>query len=201
MDTVKKSKISTIVSFVFFLWAAFETFDYLRYGFYIQYYKIIRIIAFVIIAYGVYKEKRDITVASGFTILLAVRVCYFFLMPEGQYGMGIALGKEKISLVAMLPAIIEIIAGGVAMIISFVLLTELFQKYKNVFRKVWFLPTVLIVTTVVVALIIYSIYGETWWNSNSYVSGRMILFRLIYATLYFAGMLYVVYPERKREQL
>ena len=194
MENERNLKFSKIVALIFALWTVYEVFAYVRYGFYIQYFKIFRIIAFAFIAYATYRDRRDISIAKGYTILLAVRLWYFFVGWKGQYWVETSAG-EHFSFVAMLPALLDVAAGLIAVFIALALFTEYLPKCKEAAKKIWILPSAFIVATVVTAQLVHFLFNGAWWNEGSYINIENVILRLMYATLYLVGMMYVAYPD------
>lgn len=154
-----------------------------------------------IIAYCLYKERRDILLVAGFCILAFVVLMEFIQgFRYGLYHVDSWYSGVRFSFFAMLPAFVNLAGYVTGALAVLALTTEYIPQQKEMAKKLWFLPAVIIMGTFVVALIVWFLFGigllSGWWfYARLYVSFSNIIGRIIVAAAFYLALTWIAHPD------
>ena len=153
------------------------------------------------LAYCLFVERRDQILAAGFAVAAGAKLLTFFMgIGNEMYSMNYWYSGMRVSFFAILPGLTDLLGYVVACFVAVALLTEYLPKYKELAKKIWFVPAILILVTYAIALVVYimcaiGILGGWWIYGGTYIGFISLIGRIICAAAFFFSVSWVACPD------
>lgn len=214
MEKIKSLKVNQAGAILFAFILAIGILSFLPnityYGLFSFILETLRLSALGIIAFSLFKERRDDVHVIGFLILASVFVLSFLGgFFDGQYMVETYSWRDyekEFSIWTLLPSLANVAGYVLSALVAASLLTDKLPQFKELAKKYYFVPSACIVGSYVVALIVWLGFGigifDGWWNySYVHLSIGSLFGKLIIGAAMYLGFSWIVNPELTMENI